>query len=207
MLFRSDSKDFNKKSLESLIKAGVFDSLEERNKLLENLEDILTFNREIRKSKTNNQVSLFDIVSISVPNLTLKPATEAKTKDRLLWEKDLLGLYISSHPLENLKEMLQRRTIPLRELKQEQYSRQVRVGGIISSIKKILTKNGKNMAFLILEDLTDKAEVVIFPTVLESNPDLFQENKIIMISGKTDSRDGEPKIIANSVEEIITQEI
>ena len=125
----------------------------------------------------------------------------------LLWEKELLGLYISSHPLENLKEMLERRTVPLKELKQEQYSRQIRVGGIICSIKKILTKNGKNMAFLTLEDLTDKAEVVIFPTVLESNPDLFQENKIIMISGKTDSRDGEPKIIANSVEEIITQEV
>ncbi len=83
---RINSKDFNKKSLESLIKAGVFDNFEERNKLLENLEDILAFNREIRKLKTNNQVSLFDIVSISAPNLTLKQTEKAKTKDMLLWK-------------------------------------------------------------------------------------------------------------------------
>jgi len=202
---RINTKDFNKKSLESLIKAGVFDRFEERNKLLENLEEILEFNREIRKANSNQQTSLFDVVKASSPKLSLKQAKIAQTEEKLLWEKELLGLYISSHPLEKVREILQKRTMSLREMKGAIYSRNIRVGGIISSIKKILTKKGQPMLFMQLEDLTDRAEVIIFPSLLESNPDVFQENKIVFVSGKKDTRSGEPKIIANSVEEIITE--
>ncbi|MEA3344556.1 MAG: OB-fold nucleic acid binding domain-containing protein, partial [Patescibacteria group bacterium] len=84
-------------------------------------------------------------------------------------------------------------------------NQRIRVGGIISNIKKIITKTGKLMFFLKLEDLTDKKEVVVFPSIVEKNPTVFEENKIILISGKVDNRDDVVKIIAEDVEEIVQQ--
>jgi len=114
-----------------------------------------------------------------------------------------LGLYVSSHPLDNFKNLLRDRTTPLKELNNSVFYNTIRVGGIISSVKKIITKKGQPMIFLQLQDLTDKAEVVIFPSILEANPEIFQENKIVLITGKKDTRNGEPKIIAQLVEEIL----
>ena len=200
---RIDSKDFNKKSLESLIKSGAFDKFEERNVLLGNLEEALTFNREIRKAKANTQASLFGFANLVAPSLRLADFPQATPKQKIMWEKELLGLYISSHPLDNFKNLLRDRTTPLKELNNSVFYNTIRVGGIISSVKKIITKKGQPMIFLQLQDLTDKAEVVIFPSVLEANPEIFQENKIVLITGKKDTRNGEPKIIAQLVEEIL----
>jgi len=202
---RIDSKDFNKKSLESLIKAGVFDKYEERSGLLANLEEILNFNREIRKAKTNPQATLFGFsTSDNSPTLKLIATQIITSEQKLLWEKELLGLYVSSHPLEKVKNLLRDKTMSLKEVKQSPvFYNSVRVGGIISSVKKIITKKGQPMMFLQLEDLTDKVEVVIFPSILEANPNVLQENKIVFITGKKDTRDGQPKIIAHLVEEIL----
>ncbi|MBU2578972.1 DNA polymerase III subunit alpha [Patescibacteria group bacterium] len=201
---RIDSKDLNKKSLESLIKTGAFDKFEERGRLLENLEDVLTFNRDIRKINNSEQRSLFENHSSNFSfSFKLKPASPIRSDQKLLWEKELLGLYISSHPLENFKKILARRAFPLKELKEHIFNQKIRVGGIISSIKKILTKKGEPMLFVKLEDLTGKIEVVVFPGLLERSPELLQENKIIFISGKVDNYKDAPKIIAEEIEEII----
>lgn len=200
---RIDSKDFNKKSLEALIKSGAFDRFEERNIFLTNLEEILNFNREIRKAKNNSQAILFDFAQANAPEMKFASAQPLSMQQKVLWEKELLGLYVSSHPLQEVKNILRDRTMPLRELKDNVFYNSIRVGGIISSIKKIVTKKGQPMLFLQLEDLTDKAEVVVFPSILEANPAVFQENKIVFITGKKDIRDGEPKIIAQLVEEIL----
>ncbi|MDI6882877.1 MAG: DNA polymerase III subunit alpha [Patescibacteria group bacterium] len=221
-ILRIDSKDLNKKSLESLIKAGVFDKFEERNKLLENLEEILGFNRETRKAKLNGQKSLFEINSSSIPSFRLKETKPADLSQKLVWEKELLGLYLSSHPLENFRKILERNTLPLKDLKQRLFNQKrtsdlrspylsrnfsnseiIRVGGIISSIKKILTKKGQPMLFMKLEDLTDKAQVVVFPSVIERNPSCLQENKIVFVSGKVEPWHDPPKLIADDIEEII----
>ena len=200
---RIDSKDFNKKSLESLIKSGAFDKFAERNVLLGNLEEALSFNREIRKDRANAQASLFGLANLVPPSLRLADFSPATAKQKIMWEKELLGLYVSSHPLDNFKNLLRDRTTPLKELNNSVFYNTIRVGGIISSVKKIITKKGQPMIFLQLQDLTDKAEVVIFPSILEANPEIFQENKIVLITGKKDTRDGEPKIIAQLVEEIL----
>ncbi|RLC40225.1 MAG: DNA polymerase III subunit alpha [Candidatus Nealsonbacteria bacterium] len=199
---RIDSKDLNKKSLESLIKAGVFDRFEERNKLLENLEEILNFNRDIRRIKNNGQQTLFE-KSATPTTLRLKEAKPASLQQKLIWEKELLGLYISSHPLENFKKILERKALPLKELKRNLFNQKIRVGGIISSIKKILTKKGQPMLFMKLEDLTDKTEVVVFPSALERNPNVFQENKIVFVIGRVDNHPDSPKIICEDIEEIV----
>ncbi|MCD6528091.1 DNA polymerase III subunit alpha [bacterium] len=221
---RVNSRDLNKKSLESLIKAGVFDKLEERNKLLLNIEKLLQYSRENQKIKTNGQKGLFDnFQSKNIPNIALEKAKPMSEKEKLKWEKELLGLYISGHPLENYKKILEKKAIAIKKIREDltQSEREtqsfisnpffkkiapgdkVRIGGIISQIKKILTKTGKPMLFLKLQDLTDRIEVIVFPLIVEQNPLLFQENKIIFVTGRTDIKDGVPKIIANEIEEII----
>lgn len=198
-----DSRTINKKSLESLIKAGVFDNFEERNKLLLNIEEILDFNRNLNRENNSAQKNLFDGTSISAPSLKLKDVEPAPLSQMLIWEKELLGLYVSSHPLEGFKEVLERKALPLRELRERVFSQKIRVGGIVSSIKKILTKKGRPMLFMKLEDLTDKVEVVVFPGIIEKNPTAFQENKIVFVTGKVDSYSGTPKLICEDIEEII----
>jgi len=201
---RIKSKSLNKKSLESLIKSGVFDKLEERNKLLVNMERILEANREIRKNKSNGQANLFEKSSSFRPGLKLKQTKKrAPLSKRLKWEKNLLGLYISSHPLENYKKVLNYKTVSLSEIDNSFVGKKVTVGGIISSTKRILTKNGNPMLFLTLEDLTKRMEVVVFPSILERNADYFYEDNIVLIDGKVNNRGGSPKVICQRIEEIV----
>ncbi|MFA5878170.1 MAG: DNA polymerase III subunit alpha [Candidatus Staskawiczbacteria bacterium] len=201
---RINSKTLNKKSLESLIKAGVFDRLEERNKLLYNIEDIIEANREIKKNANNNQKTLFANHPTYNPlHLELKTAQAISLTDQLNWEKELLGLYVSAHPLDGFKNILEKRTYPLSGLNIDVVGKLVKIGGIISTVKKIITRTGKPMMFLNLEDLTNKVEVVVFPKVMDKNQDALMENKIVFVKGKVDDRDGEIKIIADDIEEII----
>ena len=90
----------------------------------------------------------------------------------------------------------------MRELKENLFNQKIRVGGIISSIKKILTKKGQPMLFVKLEDLTDKAEVIVFPSILEQNPTAFQENKMVFVTGRVDTSRDTPKLICEAIEEI-----
>lgn len=203
-LKRVDSKDLNKKSMESLIKSGAFDEFEERNKLLHNMERLLEYSREHHKNKANGQKGLFENIQVN-ETIALEVAPIATNMEKLTWEKDLLGLYVSSHPLDSFKEVLTKNTSPLTKLKSCYSKQKVRVGGIISTVKKIITKTGKPMLFVKLEDLTDKAEIVVFPNTLERNPHAFEENKIVFISGTVDHRDNSPKVIANEIEEIIQE--
>lgn len=203
---RINSQSLNKRSLESLIKTGAFDKLEERNKLLFNLETILEANREIRKNKNNGQVSLFKKSSSFQPSLKLKnPPKPASESEKTKWEKQLLGLYISSHPLENYEKILNKKSLSLKEINKNLVGKNVKIGGIISNTKRILTKNGNPMLFLTLEDLTDRIEVIVFPSALQKNADLFQEENIVLIKGKVNNRDGSPKIICNEIQKIVEE--
>ena len=206
---RIASKDLNKKSMEALIKTGAFDKFEERNTLLQNLGKLLEWSRELQKNKANGQKGLFDTLSDEKQNnnngLRLSPAPLASKKEKLNWEKELLGLYISSHPLEDFKNIFGKTVLPLVKISQDITGKFVKIGGIISSIKKITTKTGKPMLFAKLEDQTNKIELVVFPSLIEQNPDIFQENKIVMVKGKVDNRDGVPKIICNEIEEIVEE--
>ncbi len=200
-LKRVNSKDINKKSMESLIKSGAFDGFNERNELLHNLERLLEWSREHHKNQDNGQAGLFDTTSFS-QDISLEPVTAAANQAKLKWEKELLGLYVTSHPLEDYREVL-KNVFELRKLKSAFMHQKVRVGGIVSSVKKIITKKGQPMLFVKLEDLTSKAEVVVFPGVMEKYPEAFQENKILFVNGKVDHRNNEPKVIAYEAEEIL----
>jgi len=198
---RVNSKDLNKKSLESLIKAGAFDRLEERAKLLSNLDKLLEHARETQKNKLNGQKGLFDNSPFKA-TLTLASTNPAASSEKLSWEKELLGLYVTGHPLNNFKG-LKKKSTPITKITREMTGKNVRVAGVVSGIKKIITKRGQIMLFLSVEDQNSKIEIVVFPSALEKNPGAFQDNKIVFVTGRVDFRDGVPKIICNEIEEII----
>jgi DNA polymerase-3 subunit alpha len=200
-------KNLNKKSMESLIKSGAFDKFEERNKLLQNLERLLEWARETQINKENGQKGLFETMSgdggVNHNTPSLANVAPVPEKEKLLWEKQLLGLYVSGHPLENFKKFFTGVTVPLKYISDRTNGKRVKVGGIISLIKRITTKAGKPMMFIKLEDQTNKVELVVFPTTLEQSPMVFEENKIIIVDGKVDNRGGVPKIICQNIEEVI----
>jgi DNA polymerase-3 subunit alpha len=199
---RIDSKELNKKSLESLVKAGAFDKLGERNQILANLEDLLEWARMLQKRKMFGQQGLFDGTKFE-NHFKLKPAKPASKMEKLSWEKELLGLFVTSHPLEDFNEKILQKTLPIAEISNALLNQKVKVCGIISAIKKIITRIGKPMLFVDLEDLTDRIEVVVFPGIIEQNPTVFQENRIVFVEGRVDNRDGIPKIIAEQIEEVV----
>jgi len=197
-----EARILNKKSLESLIKAGAFDKIAERNQLLFNLERLLNWSREVQKTKSNGQIGLFEGIKFN-SEIQLTPTESATEKEKLAWEKELLGLFISSHPLNSFRKILEEKTTAISKITHFNSNKKVRIGGIITRIKKIITKNGSPMLFINLEDLTDKIEVIVFPSIVENNPTALQENKIVFISGKISNRDESPKIICESIEEIL----
>jgi len=199
---RINPKVLNKKSLESLIKAGVFDKLAERNQLLTSLEKLLESARENHRNKSNGQKGLFDGTKLN-NGFTLVATSPSSEAEKLKWEKELLGLYVSGHPLKKYAKIMEKKSLPISQIGQDLTGRLVRVGGVISTIKKIITKKGQPMLFVNLEDQTDKIELVVFPSVIENYPTLFQENKVVFVSGKVDLRDNVPKIICNQIEEIL----
>jgi DNA polymerase-3 subunit alpha len=204
-LARMKPQDLNKKSLESLIKAGVFDQFEERKKLLHNLERLLEFNKEKFRMESQKQIGLFGFSQKKSEKFQIKledtkPATQ---REKLIWEKELLGLYLSCHLAENFRSIFEKKSIPLSKISLNMAGKLVRVGGVISAIKRVVTRNGSPMFFTKIEDGKGQIELVVFPTVLMKNPAVFQEHKAILASGRVDIKDGIPKIIAEEVEEII----
>jgi DNA polymerase-3 subunit alpha len=201
---RLASENLNKKSLESLIKAGTFDQLNERNRLLANMDNLLNWAREERRQKLNGQKSLFQKNDLH-SKIKLKPAPAASKKEKLSWEKELLGLFVTSHPIDDFKEVVSKKAFPIAKIVGELFGlgKRVRVGGVISNIKRIITRNGKPMLFVTIEDRTDKMEVVAFPSIIERKPSLFQENKVVFVSGQVDNKDGVCKLICEDIEEIV----
>jgi len=203
---RINPKTVNKKSLEALIKSGVFDRMGERNSLLVNIDKLLEIGREIQKNKSNNQMGLFGGAgqpTLAKSTVQLEKAREASKAEKLIWEKELLGLFVTSHPLEEYRTAMEKKCMEITRVKTSPANRLVKIGGVITAIKKILTKSGKQMIFMGLEDLTDKIEIVVFNSVLEKNARALQVNKVVFVYGRVDSRDGEIKIVADNVEEII----
>ena len=203
-LQRIKDKDLNKKSLESMIMVGAFDSLEERGKLLANVEKMLEYSRGILQAKNNGQDSLFSLSpALDVQSvMTLASAPPALPRDILTWEKLLLGLYISDHPFNEYEPALKAAIVPLRALDSQPVGEFVNVGGIISTIKKIITKNNQNMLFVKIEDKVANIEILVFPRLLSKNAALWREGAAVICRGKLSNKDNELKLLCDQAEEL-----
>jgi DNA polymerase-3 subunit alpha len=215
-LARVSSKVCNRKTMESLIKAGAFDRFNERHVLLYNLDAILAYASRIQKQTNSGQTDLFgEFVEGSTERTKIDlqtPLVEADSHEQLVWERELLGLYISQHPLENFEVILSEHAVPIADLKPEFDNKTVSVGGTIADVRSITTKNGQKMAFVKLEDFNNEIEVIVFPSVYDKTQALWQQDKIVIVSGKVNAKDrngnttDEIKLMANQAKEITSED-
>lgn len=207
---RVDSTKFNKKSWESAIKTGVFDSFGDRSDLLFNLEDIQAYGAKVQKDHASGQTDLFALMGDSglVPEPKLQPAPEKYSgKEQLLWERDLLGLYLSAHPLDKYDTYFHEQTHPYSYVSESYDNKIVILGGIITNVREIISKSsGKKMAFVTIENRAgDTVEVIVFPNVYAEEADKIASDNIVKIKGRVNAKDkdGNPtsdvKVLAESV--------
>jgi DNA polymerase-3 subunit alpha len=189
----------NRKALESLVKAGAFDRFGDRSEFLHNMDVMLAFANRLQKEANSGQVDLFgaldDTASVARPQLTLeKAALVYNPREQLLWERELLGLYLSQHPLSMFSTYLAEQTMPLAELKPEHDSKAVVVGGSITDMREITTKNGAKMAFVKLEDQSGELELILFPNAYQQTTGLWERDRVILARGKLSAKDREGNI-------------
>lgn len=213
---RVNTSKVNKKAWESLIKAGGFDSLGDRSDLLFNLENILAFASKLQKEALSGQTDMFgNLVGDGLtPTIDLKTAPVKYTdKEQLMWERELLGLYISAHPLDNFDAFFEEQTIPLSSVKPSVDGQKVTIGGLVTTIRSIVTKNGSKMAFVGLEDKTGESELIIFPKTYEQLGDTLKADIVLKVTGTINARDregnlgDEAKIIADEVNIVTDREL
>ena len=221
---RMQNDAINKKCIESLIKAGAFDEFNQtRSTLMASFENIIDTISDSSKKMLKGQVTMFDLApedeqmnDIKYVYNTLK---ECSKRELLSMEKEMLGLYISGHPLDNLREQIEKQTnintMKMRQLQEDEQNIELQTGmtefkdgefvklvGIISSVKKKYTKNNKIMAFLTVEDLYGQAEIILFENCYQTCSDILLNDKIIVIEGRLSIReDDDIKIVANRITE------
>jgi DNA polymerase-3 subunit alpha len=199
-LTRVHNRALNKKSLEALIKTGAFDSFgHDRNTLLSNLDNLLAFNKE-SSDQGNNQDSLFGGSEIDISGLRLDPVPASTMDERLLWEKELLGLYITGHPLEKHRQKLENRGSTIAIIKESlPEGKECVVAGIVETAKELLTKKGDKMCFVKIADFVSSIEVVVFPKTYKEFEELLKPDTCVMIKGKMSKRNDVSSIIADKV--------
>ncbi|MFA6278826.1 MAG: DNA polymerase III subunit alpha [Candidatus Paceibacterota bacterium] len=189
-LSRVGSKNLNRKSLESLIKCGALDSLNpSRGTLLENIETLLSYHREA--TAVAPQDSLFGAV-MTLPELVLPAGKSISLLDKLVWEKELLGIYISGHPLDAHNGMVEKAKLSITEIKADpQQGRLLILPVLVVSVRAFLTKSGEKMAFIKLEDKTDSIEAVVFPKLFKEHSAILTPGACLLVKGKVSIRNGE----------------
>ncbi len=205
-LINCHTKNLNKKSWEALVKSGALDKFGERAQLLASTEHVLDFLRDHFRQDNIGQSSLFG-ASLQIGKLKLKDGVPpATTEEQLGWEKDHLGLFVSAHPLDAYRDVL-KSFPPLSSLVNVSDGQAVTLGGLISKFKRTLTKKNDPMAFFTLQDLTGTVEVLVFPKIMLQALPYLDLDRIVQVKGRISDKDGERKIIAEEVKDIVSDEL
>lgn len=204
---RIPRKAMNKKTLEALIKAGALDDFGERKQMLENMTLILDYGKSAsNEGKDQNQVDMFSLLgndSPEIPEIKLPEAENASKEERLGWEKEVLGMYISEHPLKDLRPYFKQSKLDsIGALDEECIGHKRRLGAMLISIRTTQTKNNDTMAFLELDDATGRLEGTVFPKVYQSLQDTLKEGDVYIFEGKIDEYRGDLKILVNNAKTI-----
>ena len=199
---RINHKNLNKKSVEALAKSGAMDDFAERNMIIGNLETLIAFNRETKVS--SSQDSLFGSIGGVEAKLTLVPQPEATIKEKLTWEKDLLGLYVSGHPLNAYKDKIEKFGTLIKKIQTGgvKVNTPVTVAAIIDDVRIITTKSNARMAFIKISDFTGTIDAVVFSKLYETIREMLTNDTIIALQGKVTERNGEKSIMIESVKKI-----
>ena len=213
---RMSGKDINKRALEGIIKCGAFDFTGKfRSQMLASFEDMMNDQQRIRKHNIDGQIDMFggeNEISDDDVYLNIK---EFSHKELLAMEKEVIGVYISGHPLDDYKETLSKYNFtPLLDVKNADSDESslkdgdtVTVSGIVSSRKNKITKSNSMMSFVNLEDLSSAVEVIVFPKVLTSCDEILNSNEPIIVRGRISSReDEETKLLAETISPLLAED-
>lgn len=204
-LDRVQDRNLNKKSLESLIKSGAMDCFgEDRGIMMNNIDLLLEYNKE-NSRKHEDQESLFGLMSNSstIPSLRLKAGNKADIRDVLSWEKELLGLYVSGHPLDRFKEKIIKKDIDIkRALENSKDGTTVIFAAIINEVRLVQTKNNEAMAFIRLADFSGSSEAVVFPKVYREFKALISPDRCLAVKATVNTRNGERGFAVERVKEL-----
>jgi DNA polymerase-3 subunit alpha len=195
-LSRIKDKNLNRKSLESLIKTGALDTLGERGAMLMHIETLLSYHKE-HMASPEDQDSLFG--TTAAPEVQIPKSAPATKSERLEWEKELLGLYISGHPLDLHKDVLGKQKLDIKGvIEKVPADTLTNIAGLVSSVRVILTKSGEKMAFVALQDFSGTLESVFFPRTFKDAEAIVQPGRCIVVRGRLSPRNGEQSFVAES---------
>jgi DNA polymerase-3 subunit alpha len=197
-LSRARGKILNRKSLEALIKCGALDLFEQRGTLLKNIEALLTFSREMAVS--DSQDSLFDSTLTTPATLSLSKGEPVSLAEKLRWERELLGIYVSGHPLDAHEAAVAKTRIAIEKIKTDpQPGLPVVLPVLVEEARNIITKSGEKMAFIKLADKTGEIEAVAFPRLYKEHGTLFTPGACLLIKGNVSNRNGEISLALEKV--------
>ena len=201
-LERVDGRTVNARACESLIKCGALDDLgANRPQMLEALPQAMSNAAMVREDRQSGQISLFG-QSEPVHEVAYKPLPDASAREKIDWERQLLGFYVSGHPLDRFKNEM-KQCVPLSELEGEGRvtldGKLITVGGIINHVKGMVTKKGAPMGYITLEDFTGEIEVVVFPSAWEKYRELLRNDAAILLSGRVQANERTVHILAERI--------
>jgi DNA polymerase III subunit alpha len=200
---RVDLRGTNKRVLESMVKAGAFDGLGRRAQLLAVLDRLLAVAQKNHQASDAGQTSLFDVLPVEPESvaITLPEVSEAASTERLAWEKELLGLYLSDHPMQRAAAaLLDKVTAQMAELSEDLVGQRVTVGGMLRQLRPLVTKKKDAMIAAALEDLTGTVDLVAFPRTYEKTRDVWLADRVVLVKGKLDVREERYQVVVDEIE-------
>ena len=204
-LSRVTSKNLNKKSLEALIMSGSFDRFHERGQMLGNIDTLLAYHKEHSARRESAQDSLFGAFGTAdIHALLLAPAEVATKEQKLLWEKELLGVYVSGHPLDAFRAEIEKRPKIGTIKKETRNGIPVITAGMVEGVHEILTKKGDKMGFITIGDGLESIEIVAFPEMYKTHNNLFTVGSCVAIQGKLSMRNEEPTVVIDRIKSLST---
>ncbi|MCC9078438.1 DNA polymerase III subunit alpha [Litorilinea aerophila] len=209
---RVDLRQVNRRALECLIKVGAFDRFGKRTQLLAVIDEMVARSASTHQARESGQLSMFDLLedvnAAEVSPIRLPDIEEAKGRERLQWEKELLGVYAMSHPLQHLEVDLRNLvTCGCNELDARYDGKNVMLAGMIAGVRTITTKKGDPMAFVQLEDLQGQCEVVVFPRTYAEVKELLIPDNVVVVKGKAQTREGQTSLLADSIQTYIDRPV
>ena len=203
---RTPANVLNKKSVEALAYSGALDDLGERKSIASSLDEVVSFAKSIQASAIDGQTDIFGMMapedSVDMQPFQLKKVIPATRIEKLQWEKQFLGLYVSGHPLQGLKKYMAKKAYPLGDFSEKFVGKSFTTCGLVGVVKKVLTKSGAYMAYFTLEDLTGHSEMVIFPKVFQKFGMNLAEGRIVVLNGRLEKRKDLYQFIVQTVKEV-----
>jgi len=197
---RVDLRAVGKRALECLVKVGALDSFGNRAALLASIDRVISISSNHFRAAEAGQMSLFGAVTGVVDEITLPDVNNVDKREMLNWERELIGLYISDHPLTPYQQTFARIVSYFSgQLGEAQHEEKVRVAGLITTVRPYMTKSNKPMGFVTLEDIQGNIELVLFPRTWEKNREQLTVGRIIIVEGKVDTNSTPPKILVDTI--------